>query len=494
MPAESAASQEASRSARAWLDHLIRRPWLGILLLLIFTLAFQGLRGLHEPDEGRYTAVAMRMLESGDWNQPKLHWEHPHWTKPPLTYWSIAASVALFGRNEFAARLPSSLSLLLTILLMVPLGRRFTPAKPYLPAVVYASMLLPFIASNVLTTDSQLALCETAGMAAFTGWAFGDTRRRLLLAGGFAAFGLAFLVKGPPGLLPALALLVWRFGTRGFEGSGRAFALVGLLIFLAVSLPWYLLVISRHPELLGYYLHDEVAARVLSGAHHRHSEWYGAFLVYLPSLLLGSMPWTGQLIAGMKQAGRRIVTERSRFWSRCHTETRFLLIWFFIPFAVFFIARSRLPLYVLPLMVPLALLVSRSILRGSREGQILPVWLPVWFAGLFLLRIAGGFIPIHSDARPLAEYMESIGLKGRSEYAFYGGKPVRALDFYLGGETEEVDPGELHDEFLEAEHPVWLFRKERSEELEMEMQEHGQRLTVLGQQGKWLIGVGEVLP
>ena len=84
-----------------------------IICLLVYCLAFQGVRPLWEPDEGRYTAVAMEMLRQGDWLKPQLHREQPHWTKPPLTYWVIAASVSFLGRNEFAARLVSSLSFFL---------------------------------------------------------------------------------------------------------------------------------------------------------------------------------------------------------------------------------------------------------------------------------------------------------------------------------------------------------------------------------------------
>lgn len=46
--------------------------------LLIFSLAFQGARGLWEPDEGRYTIVALEMIESGDWLVPREHFETPH--------------------------------------------------------------------------------------------------------------------------------------------------------------------------------------------------------------------------------------------------------------------------------------------------------------------------------------------------------------------------------------------------------------------------------
>ena len=86
-------------SLRSW------HGWWLVVLALAYACAFQGSRPIYSPDEGRYTIVALNMLDSGDWMRPMLHPEVEHWSKPPLTYWAIAASVGTFGRSEFAARL-----------------------------------------------------------------------------------------------------------------------------------------------------------------------------------------------------------------------------------------------------------------------------------------------------------------------------------------------------------------------------------------------------
>jgi len=40
------------------------------LLLLVYCFAFQGQRGLFEPDEGRYSTVSLQMIKSNDWIIP----------------------------------------------------------------------------------------------------------------------------------------------------------------------------------------------------------------------------------------------------------------------------------------------------------------------------------------------------------------------------------------------------------------------------------------
>ena len=105
-----------------------RPPWWLVALLVLMAFAFQGTRGIWEPDEGRYTAAAINMLKSGDWLVPTVDGEHAHLTKPPITYWALAASMGTFGRNEWSARLPGALAFVATGLLVFGLGRRLCPA------------------------------------------------------------------------------------------------------------------------------------------------------------------------------------------------------------------------------------------------------------------------------------------------------------------------------------------------------------------------------
>ena len=77
------------------MSSVLRSPALWIALLsTTLALAFLGARGMWDPDEGRYTNVALNMLDSGDWLNPRRSHEVCYWTKPPLTYWAIAASMA----------------------------------------------------------------------------------------------------------------------------------------------------------------------------------------------------------------------------------------------------------------------------------------------------------------------------------------------------------------------------------------------------------------
>lgn len=55
---------------------VLRTPTLLVALLsVVLAFGFLGTRGIWDPDEGRYTNVALNMLSSGDWITPRRHHE-----------------------------------------------------------------------------------------------------------------------------------------------------------------------------------------------------------------------------------------------------------------------------------------------------------------------------------------------------------------------------------------------------------------------------------
>ena len=116
------------------MHRILRSPALWTAALAtVLALMFLGSRGIWDPDEGRYTNVALNMLDSGDWLNPRRNDEIGHWTKPPLTYWAIASSVMVFGTNTWAARLPAALSYLLCTWLAWRIAARLAPGSQQSP-------------------------------------------------------------------------------------------------------------------------------------------------------------------------------------------------------------------------------------------------------------------------------------------------------------------------------------------------------------------------
>lgn len=408
------------------------RAWHVLLAASLLALLFLGTRGLWDPDEGRYTNVALNMLDTGNWLIPQRTDDVGHWTKPPFTYWAIAASIATFGANAFAARLPSALAYLLCVLLVRQIASRLTPDRRNETALVFATMLMPAGASQLITTDFVLAACETLAVCGFVCARFGDpppAHRRLWWLAMWLGFGLAFLVKGPPGLLPALSLIAFSLWVRE-PGRPRdpLVHVAGIALFALVALPWYLLVTQRTPGLLQYFTGSEVVDRVASNVHRRNGDWYGWLVVYVPTLLLGALPWTWPV---MRWFGS-LPSSLRRWWGdadarRAQDGDVLLASWILLPLLVFCLSRSRLPLYVLPLFPALALAAMRM-----RRGGALPHWL--WMVALVVALKAGAqLVPASLDVRNfIAEIHARSGDVAVKRVVFVDDTQRYALHLYLG--------------------------------------------------------------
>jgi len=255
-------------------------------------------------------------------------------------------------------------------------------------------------------------------------------------------------------------------------------ALSGVTLGAAVAAPWFLVVGHRHPGLLGYLFAQEVVDRT-TGTHVAHNgTWFDWIAIYVPTLLLGTLPWGGALwraVRGVPSALRRK-----------EAEALFLVLWVGLPLLVFCVARSRLPLYLLPLCVPLTLLVAR---QRRAEGRALPkpALLALWVVFLLGIKLAGAAWATPLDARAFAEAIRQRVPGAVSEVVFVEDPPHYGLHLYLGSEIEEVSYGHLNDHPFDPEYDGDL-----GEEL---AQEEGVRVFVTKQSQwedvtRWLDGLG----
>ncbi|MFQ5503719.1 MAG: ArnT family glycosyltransferase [Planctomycetota bacterium] len=492
------ASPEGPAGSLAWQPSR-RLVVIGFVLIAMACLLFQGSRGLWRPDEGRYTAVAMQMLRSGDWMTPRLNSEVLHLTKPPLAYWAIAASISVFGRNEWAVRLPNTLAFLATILLVAAVGRALLDGassgdprpspRAWIAALIYGTSAIPFAAANIVTTDTILTLWETLAMFAFVRWrlAGSESRPRGLLVLMWTAFGLACATKGPPGLLPLAAMLIFGLWTEGLRSLRRLWSWPGLAIFLLLGFGWFVWIgLTRHGT-LHYFLHREFMSRIFSGKHHRHSEWWGAAFVYAPTLIAGTLPWSWRLLWIRPSRLASLAGPRG-------LGARLLGCWFLLPLLVFCVARSRLPFYILPLFVPLSVMLAASMRLDARSARRFVILLSLWL--LLLVAVKGKVTGVMHRRSPLplvAAIERSIG--SRPEKIVFVNSPVHySLSLYFDCEVKEtvlrfrptVD-ADLHriasveEEILEhGAGRVYVVRAAFEKELVSCAEEHGVRMLESG--------------
>ncbi len=403
-----------------------------LLALFAFALAFQGSRPIWDPDEGRYVHVALNMVRSGDWFTPHLHREVPHFTKPPLIYWAVGGSIALLGRNEWAARLPNALAFAATALLVAALARRLAPGREALAAVIYATSLLPFVAANIVSTDTLLAAAETLAVAGFVAWRFDERPHPGALVLMWGGLGLAFLTKGPPGLLPLLALLAFVGWQDGWRKLGRLLSPLGLILFALLAFGWYAAQLRARPDLLPYLLGEEVVDRVVSAEFNRNSDLHGFLKTYPPVIALGLAPWLFVWVV------RRLRSRDRAAGAAVDPGARLLALWVVLPLAIFFLADSRLPLYLLPLAAPGSLLLARTFPADWWQRPGIRRAVAAWVLVLLAIKGVSALHATDRDGRRAAELLQPLLLSPPIEIVFINRKPLYSLGFYIDTAIERV--------------------------------------------------------
>src|SRR5688572_23921908 len=224
--------------------HRLNDPLIVLLLgVVCYVFFFHGLGsiGLLGPDEPRYAAVAREMYRSGDYITPRLL-GMPWFEKPPLAYWGAAASYAVFGISEFAARFPSALVASVCVFFAYYVVLRLWDRVVALwAALIVASSTGIFVFSRAISMDMPLSACLTLAMLCFllAHNTTGPSRRRWFYA--FYVFlGFGMLAKGPVALLlPALSLTGYLL-LRGRSRAWKEWHPEGLILSFLIAAPWYI--------------------------------------------------------------------------------------------------------------------------------------------------------------------------------------------------------------------------------------------------------------
>ncbi|MGH7565986.1 MAG: ArnT family glycosyltransferase, partial [Gemmatimonadota bacterium] len=328
---------------RDWLpDALARRPLVPLLLFAAAILLWQlGAYGLWESTEARYAEIAARMVRSGDWITPRLN-GIAHFDKPPLAYWASAASMALLGIDELAARLPLALASLAALAVVYRAAAdTMCPRAALYAFLTLLSSPLWFALSRSLTTDLYLTLWIVIAVdAGRRGTRPGAARAWRVAA--WASLGAGLLTKGPVVFLwTALPLLVWAAWTRSWRRAARLADPIGLATFAILALPWYLAQAAARPGLMEFWLGRQVEGRIVVPYRGEEDPWW---------TYLGTLAWS---------AGVWIVPGAAALWrlakAREHPGGRYLVVWVAAPLLAFSLFPTKRANYMLPAVPAIAL-------------------------------------------------------------------------------------------------------------------------------------------
>lgn len=323
-----------------------------ILLFALVTLPYAATFALYYPDERHYTDGALRMLKQGDWLVPRTADGALRLQKPPLAYWSVAASYATFGIGVFASRLPFLVAGCATLWLTCRLARRMTgnAETALLAAVVLLSHPQFFLCSIRSMPDALLVLFITLSAYGFL---------RLIVFEEFAAdafwmaYGGAAGAAMSKGLLGAgIVVFAWAFAfwqQRDWRAVNRIIhppILVATVIGVGA---WFgYIFLSQGAAALSIFFNDQVTSNF-------HGHWWfalGRAPLFALILILNFLPWSATTVEWFVR-GKFQVTGRTP-----SSAQKFILAWTALLIAVFALGENISLRYLLPATPLLAVLLA----------------------------------------------------------------------------------------------------------------------------------------
>src|SRR5437763_2346741 len=312
---------------------------LAVVALFLSVLVTPGKRDLFVGDETKYGQVVRETRATGAFFLPTLGGA-PFTHKPPLHFWMIdLLTVPLGVYSTWAFVLPSIAAFAFLLWLMWRMGGP-------LAAFVCGSSLLVWGSAQTARMDVAFTALIALGL-----WQM--QRGKLLWCG--AALGVATLVKGPMAIVIGVVLYLlemWRkdpeLSARGPSPSSRLrMALGALLIALAIPLAWFIPAV-----LLGgrAYARDVVVkqtvGRAIASWVHQAPPWF-----YVERLPLTLFPWFFLALACAIALWR---------------TQRFLINWILAVVIPYSLMSSKLDVYMMAIIPPVALLIAEGVRVGVR--------------------------------------------------------------------------------------------------------------------------------
>ncbi len=351
------------------LTSFLHRPSVHLgLLLLIGLQAFASniSLSLYAETEGLYAIVTHYMLEAGDYIHLTFHGDR-YFNKPPLFFWLQAGFINSLGWSEMAARLPSVLASLGTMVTTYFFGcLLFSPVAGFWAALMLATCYAGLWFGPLAIIDPVLTFFMTLGMY---GWArayFRESSEGWLVVG-CIALALGTMVKtlhafAMPCVIVGLFFWMrkdWRMlSSKGFW--------VGIGVF-ALMVAGYYAILGK--EFWQHFLFEENLHRLVAVTGDQKKSAWDAFVGkrpiqwYFYTIWFDTFPWSLLLPLGL------VLIWKERPLPK-HPAILLVVLWVAGYFLMFSAVPEKHERYLLPLLPGVALLVGYVYHVFHREASL----------------------------------------------------------------------------------------------------------------------------
>ncbi len=199
-----------------------------------------------------------------------------------------------------------------------------------------------------------LIWAQALALIVYLSW--GERRRqRIFFLAAWLFAALSTMAKGPAGVvLPVLCALAYVMVSKRYRDLLRLEIAAGVLIVLAVALPWFVAMYARHGQpFTDRLLFHDMFKRAFTHVHDTNEGDDVSFRFYVWQLGYAMFPWTGLAPAGLVYWLRR-----REEGDRKSDASVFLVMWFIFAFSLFSLMLTKFHHYILPAVPPAAMLIG----------------------------------------------------------------------------------------------------------------------------------------
>ncbi|MCD4830617.1 MAG: glycosyltransferase family 39 protein [Anaerohalosphaeraceae bacterium] len=303
--------------------------------------------GNHEAYVG---VSADNMLKNSEWVVPIFN-SQLRLQKTPLNYWFVAAAgKVLGGVNEFCLRLPNAFLAVVSAIAIIFFVKQWAGlSAAVISAIIWSTSLGYIRYSHTGRPEMSLAVLVTIAMLSFFAGIKTQSRKEQIcyMLVFWLSFALAMLAKGPaplPLLVPPLFFYIAIF--RKWKKIPSMLPIVGVIIFLAVVLPWPIAVLLKSPQALEIW-----KAEFLGRAAGDYASGGKPFYYYFRAMFALFVPWSGFIPAA-------IAAPFYRVWERKQKPMYYLWLWFVVSVVAMTLCGGKRQHYILAAMPAMAILTG----------------------------------------------------------------------------------------------------------------------------------------
>ena len=387
------------------------------LTVLFFVIFFYGIGtyALMDVDESRYVLMAKDMFNSKDFLTLYLNHEY-FFEKPPLYFWGECLSFALFGKvNEFTARFPVALYGASCCYLLYFMGRKIV-SRTYgvISALILATSLEFIMLAKFAILDIVVSTCIAFSVCfGITTYFCRESHKKYFWWLFYIFSGLAVMAKGIPGFVVPFGVMFFiaLISKNLKEIFKPVYFLVGIVLFLAITLPWHIIMFKMYDPLFwNEYIIKHHLARFLGSKVINRTQ---PFYFYFVTLLWGFFPWIFSCVVVWTKDVVNFVKAKSFKFDELTNSERYLLynvIAVLFTLLFFSTSETKLITYILPIYVPMACLAAfvwMKYIMAKENSRLINITVYILGAIFILTSIAGFLTPVYLP-KQLSEDISSI--------------------------------------------------------------------------------------